>query len=129
VQADLDEVAAVHEFEGGLPREIADALVTLLSWRPAPWRSGQSGHARLEAACILAEDWGAAALAYGWSASELLGDGGPLDRFAGMTVVCIDEHGADARGHDGRYARYNRGYVQRAQKGKADVRDLDIHPK
>jgi hypothetical protein len=129
LQADLDEVAAVHEFEGGLPREIADALAALRSWRPAPWRPGQSGHARLEAACVLADDWGAAALACGWSASELLGDGGPLDRFAGMTVVCIDEHGADARRHDGRNARYNRGYVQRFQKSKADVRDLEIHPK
>lgn len=129
VQADLDEVAAVHEFEGGLPREIADALVALRSWRPAPWRPGQSGHARLQAACILADDWGASALACGWSASELLGDGGPLDRLAGMSVVCIDEHGADARGHDGRYARYNRRYVQRVQKCKADVRGLGVHPR
>lgn len=116
VQADLDEVAAVHEFEGGLPREIADALAALHSWRPAPWRLRQSGHARLEAACILADDWGAAALACGWSASEFLGDGGPLDRFEGMKVVSVDEHGADARGHDGRYVRYNRGSVSHARK-------------
>lgn len=108
LQAELDEAAAIHEFEGGLPREISEVLVAIRSWNPPPWRAGQSRQARLEAASILADEWGAEALACGWSATELLGTGGPLDRLAGMKVVCMDEHGAYARSDDGRYGRYNR---------------------
>ncbi|MFM9861317.1 hypothetical protein RUR49_22900 [Pseudoxanthobacter sp. M-2] len=107
LQSELDEAAAIHEFEGGLPREISEELVAIRTWNPPPWRAGQSRQARLEAASILADEWGAEALACGWPASELLGIGGPLDRLAGMRVVSIDEHGADARGDDGRYSRYN----------------------
>jgi hypothetical protein len=116
VRADLDEAAAMHEFEGGLPREIAEALVDLRFWRPPPWRQGQSRQARLEAACVLADEWGANALARGWPASEFLGDNGPLDRLPGLRVVCIDEHGVDARCEDGRHVRYNRRHAKRGSK-------------
>ncbi len=67
------ERAAIMEFDGALPRSIAEGLAKLDTMAPPDGFSPDRWHTAIDIAARLADEWGARALALGWTAEDLFG--------------------------------------------------------
>jgi len=67
------ERAAIMEYDGGLPREIAEGLATLCAIPPPVECTREQWTIHVDAAARFADNWGAHAIAQGWTRGELFG--------------------------------------------------------
>jgi hypothetical protein len=70
---DFGERAAIIEIDGGLPPEIAQGLADLCSMPPPAGFTTERWEAAVDQAARFADEWGAKALALGWTPEELFG--------------------------------------------------------
>jgi hypothetical protein len=70
---DFDDRAAITEYDGNLPKEIAEGLALLDTMPPPQDFSPQRWHAVIEGAARFADRWGRRALDLGWRPIELWG--------------------------------------------------------
>jgi hypothetical protein len=117
--ADLDERAAIVEYDAGVPRAWAEGFAAL-STMPAPPGFLPDRWARIvDAAGVFIDRWASTAAACGWSDLDIFGCdlGSPDRRFDCMglvllldrvEVVGIDQDGADLVTQTGSGQRYRR---------------------
>jgi len=69
----FEERAAISEYDGGLPREIAEGLANLDTMPPPNGFTPSRWEQTINGAAIFADRWGARALELGWQPIELFG--------------------------------------------------------
>ncbi len=88
-EAGIAERAAVMQFDGGLPAEIAEGLARLDTTRPPNGYTAARWLASVDIAARLADEWGAKALSLGWRAEDLFGlnPDAPPNRYDGKGLA------------------------------------------